>query len=79
MQVVLTIIAWVVVVWLFGSVIYSTQFHLRAYLISKGRLKTRDTGEPYPRLLKQQNWWFLAEIQLLKLAIAVVLLLTFLL
>lgn len=31
----LQILGWVIVVWLFGSAIYSTQFHLRNYFRSK--------------------------------------------
>jgi hypothetical protein len=31
------IIGWIIVIWLFGSTIYSTQFHLRNYLRSKDR------------------------------------------
>jgi hypothetical protein len=33
----LRILGWIVVVWLFGSIIYSTQFHLKNYFNSRGR------------------------------------------
>ena len=33
----LKIFGWIIVVYLFGSTIYSTQFHLRNYFRSKGR------------------------------------------
>ena len=32
----LSIIGWVIVIWLMGSTIFSTQFHLRNYYRSKG-------------------------------------------
>lgn len=33
----LEILGWIIVVWLTGSIIYSTQFHLRNYLKSKDK------------------------------------------
>jgi len=36
------IIGWVIVIWLFGSTIYSTQFHLRNYLRMKEKSWIRE-------------------------------------
>ncbi len=31
------ILGWIIIIWLLGSIVYSTQFHLRNYLASKDK------------------------------------------
>lgn len=67
----MVIIGWLVVIYLFGSVIYSTQFHLGNYLLQKQRIKSGEVGGAYKQLHKQTNRGILIFIQLIKLIVAI--------
>lgn len=64
------ILGWIIVIWLIGSTILSTQFHLKSYLSQKTRIRSGEVGESYQYLHKQHNWKLLVFIQLVKLTIA---------
>jgi len=70
----ITIIGWLIVVWLIGSVLYSSQFHLINYLRQKQRIKAGEVGELYEKLHKELNWRSLIIAQVAKLAVVVALL-----
>ncbi len=50
-------IGWIIVAWLFGSTIYSTQFHLRNYLQSKNNetLIAKDLDGPGQEIPMNKN------------------------
>ena len=53
----LTILGWIIVIWLFGSTIYSTQFHLRNHFQSKNSetLIAKDLDSPGQAVLMRKN------------------------
>ena len=56
----LKIIGWIIVVWLFGNTIYSSQFHLRNYFQSKGNatLIAKDLDGPGQEVLMNKTVFF---------------------
>lgn len=64
-------LGWLFAIWLLGSIIYSTKFHLGNYLLQKHRIKNKEVGEVYERLHKQINWNSLILVQLIKIVIIV--------
>ena len=56
----LKILGWIIVIWLFGSTIYSTQFHLRNYFGSKDRdsIIAKDLETPAQQLLMNKKEFF---------------------
>lgn len=75
------ILGWLFVIWLIGSAIYSTKFHLSNYLSRKQKIKNKGIGEvtdeAYEHLHKQVNWSLLIFMQIAKLAIAIFFVLSF--
>ncbi len=71
----LTIIGWVVVTWLLGSTIYSSQFHLRNYFNSRkgDTLIARDLEAPEQQIPMKKNELLrrVLGIQIIKLLIAI--------
>jgi len=53
------VIGWVAVIWLLGSVIYSSFFHIRTYRVQKKRILTGEVGEVYAKLHKEMKWLML--------------------
>jgi len=74
METIFTIIGWLIVIWLGGSLIYSVQFHLRSYLQQRQSIKNDESGNVYRNLHKKINWQSLIIIQVLKLAVIAILL-----
>jgi len=65
-----SIIGWVAVACLLGSVVYSSLFHLRNYQVQKKRISTGEVGEVYAKLHKEMNWGTLFTIQIVKVIAA---------
>jgi hypothetical protein len=65
------ILGWGVIVWMIGSTIHSTKFHLGNYLIQKQKINNNEVGETYKHLHEQTNWRMLILFQLSKLSIAI--------
>jgi hypothetical protein len=65
-----SVIVWVAVTWLLGSVVYSSLFHLRNYQVQKKRISTGEVGEVYTKLHKEMNWGTLFTIQIVKVIAA---------
>ena len=68
-----TIIGWITVIGFAGSLLYSTQFHLRNYLTQRKRINTGEVGEIYAEGHGAIKWRSLIYMQLFKLAIIFVL------
>jgi len=68
-----SVIGWVAVTWLLGSVVYSSLFHLRAYQVQKKRVLTGEVGEVYAKLHKEMKWGTLFIIQIVKVIVALML------
>ena len=69
-----SIIGWVAVACLLGSVVYSSFFHLRTYQVQKKRISTGEVGEVYTKLHKEVKWGTLFIIQIVKVIAALLLL-----
>jgi len=65
-----SVIGWVAVTWLLGSVAYSSLFHLRNYQVQKKRISTGEVGEVYEKLHKEVKWGTLFTIQIVKVIAA---------
>ncbi len=68
-----SVIGWVAVAWLLGSVVYSSFFHLRAYQVQKKRISTGEVSEVYTKLHKEMKWGTLFTIQIVKIIAALLL------
>ena len=68
-----SVIGWVAVIWLLGSVIYSSFFHIRTYRVQKKRILTGEVGEVYAKLHKEMKWGTLFTIQIIKVIVALML------
>jgi beta-lactamase regulating signal transducer with metallopeptidase domain len=77
----LRILGWIIVVWLFGSIIYSTQFHLRNYFISRGResLTAKDLEAPGQEIEIKRNEFLRRVLGLQFIKIALMLFLIYML
>lgn len=51
-----SVIGWLVVTLLLGSVVYSSLFHLRTYQVQKKRILAGEVGEVYAKLHKELKW-----------------------
>ncbi len=60
----LTIIGWIAVVWLLGSFLYSSKFHIKNYLLRKQRIKAGEPDTAYERLHKELNYSFLKIVKI---------------
>ncbi len=70
----LKILAWILVVWLSGSLLYSIKFHLGNYLSQRQRIKSGEAGEIYEQRHKEINWSMLIFIQFAKLFLVIIIL-----
>ena len=68
-----SVIGWIVVAWLLGSVVYSSLFHIRTYRVQNKRILTGEAGEVYTKLYKEMKWGTLFTIQIIKVVVALML------
>lgn len=75
METFLKIIGWIAVIWLGGSFLYSTKFHLGNYLSIKAKKESGESGEVYEEIAKRRfSWKTVIFFQVIKLVIIVALL-----
>lgn len=68
-----SVIGWLAVAWLLGSVVYSSLFHIRSYRVQKRRILTGEVGEVYAQLHKEMKWGTLFIVQIIKGIVALML------
>lgn len=72
MKILLTIIGWILIIWLSGSFIYSIQFHFKNYLRVQKNTKKGKYNKKFPK--DYFNWNVIILFQIAKLIIVLVLL-----
>ena len=72
MTMILRIVGYAFARWLLGSTAYSTLFHLKRYMLMKGRVHQGEVGEVYATLAKDVKWSGIVWMQLVKLAVAII-------
>jgi len=69
----LIIIGWIALIWLSGSFLYSTQFHLKNWLLRKHEIKSGEVSDFYKKIHKKMTLRLIF-LQATKLVVVVVLL-----
>ena len=71
-MIILKLVGWLFILWLSGSTIYSTIFHLKAYFRQRNRIQKGEVGPIYETLHKKTNWGTFITIQIVKIVLVII-------